>query len=192
MVRILICVALFPVAVTSWASDSSKASRLFDADDGWLDLSQFLDTAYGFVPLISPITEPAVGYGAAAGTVWCSLIGKTQARNSATRVQTLRPSVELRPKTERADSLQDTSEHGLTADCARRPPSPMPMSIWIFLVLGAIVTQAMQVLVIRISARGGAFGGSYRLGQTSLWLGLRYTLAKTKVSLDQPTTPLPE
>ena len=150
MVRFLICVALFSVAVTSWAADGGKPSRLFDADDGWLDLSQFLDTAYGFVPLISPITEPAVGYGAAAALVFIDR-QTSQARNSATRVQTLRPSAELRPKTERADSLQDTSEHGLTADCARRPPSPTPMSIWSFLVLAAIVIQAMQVLAIRLA-----------------------------------------
>ena len=44
----LICLALFSVAVNAWAADSSKASRLIDADDGWLDLSQFPDTAYGF------------------------------------------------------------------------------------------------------------------------------------------------
>ena len=42
-----------------------------------------------------------------------------------------------------------------------------------------------------ISARGGVFGGSYRLGETSLWLGLRYALAKTKVSFDQPGIALP-
>ncbi len=32
---------------------------------GWFDVSGFLDTAYGFVPLVVPITEPAVGYSAA-------------------------------------------------------------------------------------------------------------------------------
>ena len=68
--RFLICLALFSVAANSWAGDGDKPSRLIDADDGWLDLSQFLDTAYGFVPLVSPITEPAVGYGAAAALVF--------------------------------------------------------------------------------------------------------------------------
>jgi len=37
--QLLICVALFSVAVSSWAADSNKAWRLFDPDDGWLDLS---------------------------------------------------------------------------------------------------------------------------------------------------------
>ena len=35
------------------------------ADDGWLDISAFLDEKYGFLPMVMPITEPAVGYGAA-------------------------------------------------------------------------------------------------------------------------------
>ena len=33
-------------------------------EDGWLDISRFVDQAYGFVPLVIPITEPAIGYGA--------------------------------------------------------------------------------------------------------------------------------
>ena len=147
--RSLICVALFSVAVNSWAADGDKPSRLIDPDDGWLDLSQFLDTAYGFVPLVSPITEPAVGYGAAAALVFIDR--QTSGAQPRNRVQTLRPLADLRPKTERAASLQDTSEHGLTADCARRLPSPTPMSIWIFLALVAIASQVMQVLAIRLA-----------------------------------------
>jgi len=42
-------------------------SKIFSADDGWLDVSGFLDQAYGFLPVVIPITEPAVGYGAAGG-----------------------------------------------------------------------------------------------------------------------------
>jgi hypothetical protein len=37
---------------------------MLTGDDGWLDISEFVDQAYGFVPLVIPITEPAVGYGA--------------------------------------------------------------------------------------------------------------------------------
>ena len=36
-------------------------------DDGWPDLSAFLDKKYGFLPIVIPITEPAVGFGAAGG-----------------------------------------------------------------------------------------------------------------------------
>src|SRR5262245_27775166 len=41
-------------------------------DDGWPDLSTFLDSKLGFLPIASPITEPAVGYGAAGGLMFLS------------------------------------------------------------------------------------------------------------------------
>jgi hypothetical protein len=45
-------------------------SKFVDPTDGWLDVSGFLDTAYGFVPIAKPITEPAVGDGLAGGLVF--------------------------------------------------------------------------------------------------------------------------
>jgi hypothetical protein len=41
-------------------------------DDGWPDVSSFLDEKYGFLPIAMPITEPAVGYGAAGGLTFIS------------------------------------------------------------------------------------------------------------------------
>jgi Omp85 superfamily domain len=41
-------------------------------DDGWPDASGFLDEKYGFLPVAMPITEPAVGYGAALGAAFVS------------------------------------------------------------------------------------------------------------------------
>lgn len=42
----------------------------FDPDDGYLDLSGLLDDPYGFIPLVVPITEPAIGYGAVIAPVF--------------------------------------------------------------------------------------------------------------------------
>src|SRR5690349_8601140 len=50
--------------------DAGSTSRFRDPDDGRFDVSGFLDTAYGFVPLLVPITEPAVGYGAVGAAVF--------------------------------------------------------------------------------------------------------------------------
>src|SRR5215468_2056660 len=44
----------------------------FRGDDGWFDVSNFVAKKYGFVPVIVPITEPAIGYGAAAALVFIS------------------------------------------------------------------------------------------------------------------------
>jgi hypothetical protein len=46
----------------------STGSSLRSSEDGWLDFSGFLDKAYGFIPVLVPITEPAVGCGVAGGT----------------------------------------------------------------------------------------------------------------------------
>jgi hypothetical protein len=42
-----------------------------------------------------------------------------------------------------------------------------------------------------VAARGALGGGSYRLGESAWWLGLRYALAKTSVDLDAPAAGLP-
>ena len=51
---------------SSQANRATKVlSKLRSSDDSRLDIGGFLDEAYGFVPIVIPITEPAVGYGAA-------------------------------------------------------------------------------------------------------------------------------
>ena len=62
-----LCAAAFALQ-PSWAEEPPPTQAPPPAeDDGWFDLSDFLDEKYGFLPLLVPITEPAVGYGAAGG-----------------------------------------------------------------------------------------------------------------------------
>ncbi len=51
---------------------TSAPSKFRSADDGWFDVSGFLDEKYGFLPVVIPITEPAVGYGATAALAFLS------------------------------------------------------------------------------------------------------------------------
>ena len=187
--RFLICVALFSVAVTSWAADGDKPSRLIDPDDGWLDLSQFLDTAYGFVPLVSPITEPAVGYGAAAALVFIDR------QTSTAQQRHVRPNIAAvgGVATENGTRGLFAGHLGTWLDGRLRTTAAIADADvnLDFFGLGGDRHPGDAGLGYSVSARGGAFGGSYRLGETSLWLGLRYALAKTKVGLDQPGTALP-
>jgi hypothetical protein len=44
--------------------------KFTDSLDGNFDLSKWLDEAYGFMPVVSIITEPAVGFGAAGGLLF--------------------------------------------------------------------------------------------------------------------------
>lgn len=45
-------------------SAQGRFSQMRDPEDGALDMSAWLATAGGFLPIATPITEPAVGYGA--------------------------------------------------------------------------------------------------------------------------------
>jgi hypothetical protein len=47
-----------------------EKSKFLDPDDGYLDLSRFLEHPVGFVPIVVPITDPALGFGAVAGAVF--------------------------------------------------------------------------------------------------------------------------
>src|SRR4051794_37504723 len=70
IVVVLLVLSRGLVAVAADASTQQAAAQpdLFhDPDDGAFDVSNFLSTRVGFLPMAMPITEPAVGYGLALG-----------------------------------------------------------------------------------------------------------------------------
>ena len=57
-----------PQSTTQPSTQAATRESLFrDPDDGAFDVSGFLSTRAGFLPIAMPITEPAVGYGLALG-----------------------------------------------------------------------------------------------------------------------------
>lgn len=64
--------ALFAIIIVSInpIEAQSKKGTFRDSLDNAFDISRFLLELHGFVPIISPITEPAVGYGAVAAGVY--------------------------------------------------------------------------------------------------------------------------
>src|SRR6187455_715557 len=58
--------------VTNAPDATNSPSKFRPPEDGWFDVSGFLDEKYGFLPVALPITEPAVGYGAAGGLAFIS------------------------------------------------------------------------------------------------------------------------
>jgi hypothetical protein len=74
----LLTLALAWLAHVSTAAAFEMPTRddFFDAQDGFVDVSRFLDRAYGFIPVLVPITEPAVGYGAAAALMFVNRRGE--------------------------------------------------------------------------------------------------------------------
>jgi len=65
----ILALAALVLLVTPGLSPA-EPGLFIDPLDGAFDADRFLASRYGFVPLIVPITEPAVGYGAAAGLVF--------------------------------------------------------------------------------------------------------------------------
>src|SRR5262245_55978769 len=66
---------------------SSWKEKFVDPQDGQFDASAFLASAYGFVPIGSIITDPAVGYGGALGLIFI------QPNQDPTTHQTIRPNL---------------------------------------------------------------------------------------------------
>jgi len=193
--RVLVCLAglagaaALPAAEDTGTEEPTAGSRFFDPDDGWFDVSGFLDTAYGFVPVIAPITEPAVGYGAAGALVFVDRNAPGQGERFS------RPNI--------------AAVGGLATENGTRGLFAGHLGTWMdgrlrtlvgvadadvnleFFGLGGERNTGDAGLAYTVAARGGVAGGSYRLGATPLWLGLRYALAKTTVTFDVPDFGLP-
>ena len=75
-VAALLCLATTPTFARAESDVAEKAPPAQADADGWPDLSGFLDEKYGFLPIVIPITEPAVGYGAVGGVMFiCKPLG---------------------------------------------------------------------------------------------------------------------
>ena len=156
----------------------------YTTDDGWLDVSEFVDEAYGFVPLVIPITEPAVGYGAAGGLAYIDQpVGKAQAGYG-------RPNI--------------TFVGGLATENGTWGVMAGDMRHWMGDRLQTLVgvVQASVNLdfygigqdnVLKDHPRSynleplvGLVRAKYRLGGSMFWAGLGYALASMNVGFDTP------
>jgi hypothetical protein len=64
-------IALIILCFVLSESKAQNQVKLFrDTTDNAIDISNWLSTVTGFVPIVMPITEPAIGYGAAGGLVF--------------------------------------------------------------------------------------------------------------------------
>ncbi len=170
--------ALMALATLVDATAGERAS-LRDPEDGWLDLSATLDTAYGFVPVVAPITEPAVGYGAVGALVFIDR------KEPSPGQRFTRPNI--------------AAVGGLATENGTQGLFAAHLGTWregrlrtlvgvadadINLEFFGLGNTSAAGLEYTVSARGGVAGGNYRLGDRPLWLGLRYALVKTRVAAD--------
>jgi hypothetical protein len=182
------CGLLVTAAHAAEEPNPATSSRFVDARDGWIDVSGFLDTAYGFVPVIAPITEPAVGYGALGALVFVQ-------RDPSEAGEHVRPNI--------------AAVGGLATENGTRGLFAGHLGTWMdgrlrtlaaaadadvnleFFGLGGDRPAGDAGLGYSIRARGAVAGASYRLGASPVWVGVRYALATTDLSVDRPGPGLP-
>jgi len=161
---------------------TSAASPAPPSDDGWPDLSEFLTKKYGFLPIVMPITEPAVGYGAAGGLVFLS------SPLGGVRDGLGRPNVTFVG----GFGTENGSWGVLAAD----------MRHWLddrIQTLAALVYAGVNLdfhglgkdsvlndspLRYELGPKAVALQARYRFGESLVWAGLRYAFAATEVSFD--------
>jgi len=164
---------------------TGSESKIRSDEDGWLDLSEFLDESYGFVPLLIPITEPAVGYGAAGALVFLD------------RPTGEAPAGLSRPNITAAGGFgTQNGTWGLLAGDVRQWHDNRLQT-----VVGAIYSSVNldfygvgedaalkdDPLSYNLEPTGGAARARYRLGDSHLWAGLTAVFITTDVTLEEST-----
>jgi hypothetical protein len=165
-------------------ASTNAPSKFRSPEDGWFDASGFLDEKYGFLPVVIPITEPAVGYGAAGGLAFLS-----------------KPLSEARAGFGRPDI---TVVGGLGTENGSWGAMAGDVRHWfddrLQTVAGAIYSSvnldyygigrdaelASRPMCYNLRPAGGMLEGKYRLGNTPAWAGLRYAFAVTEITFDAP------
>lgn len=172
-------------AVSAEPSESVPApSRFRSSEDGWLDVSGFLDETYGFLPLVVPITEPAVGYGAAVGLAFIS-----------------KPLGEARPGFGRPDitlvgglGTENGSWGGLVGDIRHWFDDRLETQVGVtylhvnldFHGIGEDRRLDDHPLRYTLEPAGVVLRAKYRIGDSPAWAGLGYVFTSTRVSFDAP------
>lgn len=169
------------LAAEAEVGSEDKAPSMFEGEDGQFDVSGFLDQAYGFLPVMIPITEPAVGYGLAAGVMFIS-----SPLGSATELK--RPNI-----TAVGGMRTENGTEGLfTGDIRYWMDGRLQTLVGYFDAsvnldfygIGKNDVLADHPLRYNLDPRLAIGQAKYRLGDTRIWVGLGYAYADIDVSFD--------
>ncbi len=152
-------------------------------DDGWFDVSSFLKEKYGFLPIVAPITEPAVGYGVAGGLAFLDEpLGEAKAGFG-------RPDITFLG----GMATENDSAAGALGDIRYWLDDRVQTRV--FVVDGSLnldfyglgdAADATEPLRYNLEPLGTSLDVRYRLGDSSWWVGLNYSLARIDVSFEAP------
>jgi hypothetical protein len=172
-------------APTSDASSPPEApSKFRSPEDGWFDVSGFLEEKYGFLPLVVPITEPAVGYGAAGGLAFLSKPLPHSEAGFGRPILTMVGGMGTENGTWGA--VAGDMRHWLD-DHLQTLAGFIYSSVNLdFHGIGESGELTDHPLHYNLEPKGGMLQGRYRLGDSLFWAGLNYAYAATQVSFDAP------
>lgn len=165
-----------------FAQESTERRKV---DDGWFDVSDFLKEKYGFLPIVMPITEPAIGYGAAGGLLFLSKpLGDAVAGRG-------RPSLTMLG----GMATENGSQAGAIGDMRYWLEDRLQTRV--FAVDGSINLEYHGVgedtvldrtpLHYNLDPAGVSLDARYRLGESNWWVGLGYNLAEVNVAFEDPS-----
>jgi len=164
--------------------ETNAPSKFRSDEDGWLDVSGFLDESYGFVPIAFPITEPAVGYGAAGGVTFIDK--PTGEGKSGFGRPNLTAIGALGTANGTWGVMGGDSRHWLD-DRLQTLVGVAYASINLdYYGIGKDSLLKDHPLRYNLEPLGGVAQAKYRLGQSRWWAGLGYVLAATHVEFDLP------
>lgn len=155
-------------------------------EDGWPDISEFLDKKYGFLPIVMPITEPAVGYGAAGGLAFVSSpLGTARAGLG-------RPNVTFAGGMGTANGSWGVAGGDMRYwlhDHLQTLAGLVYASVNLdFHGIGKTDALVNNPLRYNLEPKGALGQAKYRFGDSLVWAGLRYMFSSTEVAFDAPDT----
>lgn len=162
-------------------AEPAHPQSLIRGEDGQLDVSHFIDQAYGFMPVVIPITEPALGLGAVGALAFIDRPDPGSGFN--------RPNITLIG----AMGTENGTRGYFGGDLRYWLDNRLNTHV------GAIKTslnldyygavrgeREPRAYSYTLDLIGGLLRGRYRLGESDNWLGLSYLLADTRASFDLP------
>jgi outer membrane protein assembly factor BamA len=179
-------------AATKPPDEAAAPSKFFSAEDDWVDVSGFLDEAYGFLPVVIPITEPAVGYGAAGGLTFISKpLSDAQAGFGRPNITIVGG---LGTENGTWGAMVGDVRHWFDDRLETQAGAVYTSANLDFYGIGKDRALDNSPLRYNLEPKGGVVRAKYRIGDSRLWAGLGYAFAATRVTFDAPagTRGLPE
>ena len=160
------------------------SSRIRSQEDGWLDISGFLDQSFGFVPVAIPITEPAVGLGVVGAMAFIDKQkGDAAAGFGRPNVSVLGA---LGTDNGTKGAFAGDVRHWLD-DRVTTLGGVMRASVNLnYYGIGRDPVLQANPKSYNLKTSAAMFQGRYRIGDSQTWVGLGYALASTSVNFNGP------